>query len=72
MPAMLGFSMNEGRPPGTEVAALTEAEDDRDEEEETAVAVLVVGEEEEEEVGTLLAPPPKPNRSGYMLPGSPN
>lgn len=62
MPAMLGLSMNGGRAPGTELAALTGAEDDDDEEDETAVAVVVV---EEEEVGTALAPA-KPNRSGYM------
>lgn len=68
MPAMLGLSMNGGRAPGTEVAALTEAEDDNNEE-EVAVVVLVVGEEEEDEVGTAHAPP-KPNRSGYMQLGS--
>lgn len=62
MPAMLGLSMNGGRAPGTELAALTDAEGDFDEEDETVVAVVVV---EEEEVGTELAPP-KPNRSEYM------
>lgn len=55
--------MNGGRAPGTELAALKDAEDDDDEEDETAVAVVIV--EEEEEEGTVPAPP-KPNRSGYM------
>lgn len=63
MPTMLGLSMNGGRAPGTELAALTDAEDD--EEDETAAAVVVVEQEEDEEVGTALAPL-KPNRSGYM------
>lgn len=63
---MLGFSMNGGRAPGTELAALTDSEDD--EEDETAVAVDVVNAEEEEDEGTA----PKPNRSGCMKPGSPS
>lgn len=63
MPAILGLSMNGGRAPGAELAALTDAEDADDvEEDETVVAVVVV---KEEEVGTTLVPL-KPNRSGYM------
>lgn len=71
MPAMLGLSMNGGRAPGTELAALTDAEDASDEEDEMAVAVAVVEEEEEEDEGTAPAPL-KPNRSGYMKLGSPS
>lgn len=65
MPAMLGLSINGGRAPGTELAALTDAEGDDNEEDEMAMALVVVSEVEEEEVGTVLAPP-NPNRSGYM------
>lgn len=65
MPAMLGLSMNGGRAPGTELAALTDAEGDDEEEDEMVMALDVVSEVEEEEVGTVLAAP-KPNRSGYM------
>lgn len=71
MPAMLGLSMNGGRAPGTELAALFDVEDDSDEEDETAVAVDDVDVEEEDEGGTAPAPP-RPNRSGYMKPGSPS
>lgn len=65
MPAMLGFSMNDGRAPETELAALTDADGDKEEEDETAMDAVVTSELEDEEVGTVL-PPPKPNRSGYM------
>lgn len=63
--------MNGGRAPGTELAALFDAEDDSDEEDEMAVAVDDVNVEEEDDGGIALAPP-KPNRSGYMKPGSPS
>lgn len=72
MPAMLGLSMNGGRAPGTVLAALTDAEDDSDEEDETAVVVDDVDAEEEEDEGGTAPAPPKPNRSGYMKPGSPS
>lgn len=63
MPTMLGLSMNGGSAPGTELAALADAEED-----EAAVAVVVVdeGAEEEEEEEEAMPAPPKPNRSGYM------
>lgn len=68
MLAMLELSMNGGKASESELAALTDAEDDDVEEgDETAGAEVVVDEEAGEEVGIVPAPPMfHPCRSGYM------
>lgn len=68
MPGMLELSMNGGKAPESELAALTDGEDDDvEEEDETVGAVVVISDEEGEEVGTVPAPPMfHPCRSGYM------
>lgn len=67
MPAMPWLMMKGGREPGSELLALTDAEDEED---ETAGAVVVVAWEDEE---VVAAPAPFTlSRSGYMYLGSPS